>query len=175
MPSLTIYKVFLQSILELWNFTGGTYHKPPQRGVVSTYIFQQGYTHLSWRKTLPKAQQTWGLSSYHKFLHKTWSDFIFRISTKQQLQNLDQTSSFQLKLKFKILTKPSFRISNIIQLHNHYKTSASKYCPNPNFKSCLNFNFKILTKPCAQTLNKSLALWPNLSFQICNKKLPTRS
>ena len=42
-------------------------------------------------------------------------------------------------------------------------------------KSRLNFKFKILTKPCAQSLNKSLAFWPNLSFKICNKLLPTRS
>ena len=39
----------------------------------------------------------------------------------------------------------------------------------------LNFNIKILTKPCAQSLKNSLALWPNLSFQICNKLLPTWS
>ena len=51
LPSLTVYndKVFLQ----LWNFTGraSPYHKPPQRGMVSTYICQQDYTqcitHLS--------------------------------------------------------------------------------------------------------------------------------
>ena len=30
-------------------------------------------------------------------------------------------------------------------------------------------------KLCAPSLNKSLALWPNLSLQICNKLLPTRS
>ena len=38
-------------------------------------------------KTLPKAQRTRGLSSYHKFKHKYWSNFIFRIATKHQLQN----------------------------------------------------------------------------------------
>ena len=32
-----------------------------------------------------------------------------------------------------------------------------------------------LTKPCAQSLNKSLALWPNLSSKICKKLLPTWS
>ena len=46
-------------------------------------------------KTLPKAQRTRGLSSscqsnflrwYHKFKHKSWSHFIFRISTKHQLK-----------------------------------------------------------------------------------------
>ena len=55
-------------------------------------------------QTLPKAQRTRGLSSscqsnflrsYHKFKHKSWSN-IFRISTKHQLQNLNQT---KLKLK----------------------------------------------------------------------------
>ena len=34
---------------------------------------------------------------------------------------------------------------------------------------------KILTKPCAQSLNKSLALWTVLSYQICNKLLPIQS
>ena len=51
---------------------------------------------------LPKAQRTRGLSSYH------------RISIKHQLQNLNQTSPSRLNLKFKILTKPSFRISTNI-------------------------------------------------------------
>ena len=32
-----------------------------------------------------------------------------------------------LNLKFKILTKPGFRISTKIQLHYHFKTSAAKY------------------------------------------------
>ena len=52
---------------------------------------------LSW-KTLPKAQRTRGLSSpcqsnflksYHKFKHKSWSNFIFKISTKHLLQDLN--------------------------------------------------------------------------------------
>ena len=42
-------------------------------------------------------------------------------------------------------------------------------------QNLLNFKFKILTNPCAKSLNKSLALGPNVSFQICNKLLPTRS
>ena len=81
------------------------------------------------------------------------------------------TSASRLNLKFKILS----RISTKIQLHNLYKTSATKYRPNSSFKFCLNFNFKILTKPCAQSLNKSLALWTILSYQICNKLLPIQS
>ena len=51
--------------------------------------------HTSMCKILPKAQRTRGLSSscqnnflrsYHKFKHKSWSHFIFRISTKHQLK-----------------------------------------------------------------------------------------
>ena len=52
-------------------------------------------------KTLPKAQRTRGLSSYHNFWHKSWSNFNFRNLTK---------------LKLKIFTKPSFRILDKIQL-----------------------------------------------------------
>ena len=135
-------------------------------------------------QTLPKAQRTRGLSSafqsnlfrsYHKIKHKSWSNIIWGISTKHQLQNLNQTSASRLNLKFKILSKPSFRISTKIQIHDLYKTSATKYWPNSSFRSCLNFNFKILTKPCAQSLNKSLALWTILSSQICNKLLPIQS
>ena len=96
-----------------------------------------------------------------------------QILPELQLQNLKQTSASWLNLKFKILTKASFRISTKIQLHNLYKTSVAKYWPNSSLKSCLNFDFKILTKPYTQSLNKSLALWPYLSFQICNKLLPT--
>ena len=92
-----------------------------------------------------------------------------------KLQNLDQISACWLNLKFKIFTKPSFWISPKIQFHNLCTISAAKKWPNSSFKSCLNFSFKILTKPCAQCLNKSLAFWPNLSVQICNKLLPTRS
>ena len=56
---------------------------------------------------------------------------------KFHLQNIDQaptsksrhqqTSVSRLNLKFKILTKPGFRISTKIQLHYHFKTSAAKY------------------------------------------------
>ena len=107
--------------------------------------------------------------------------------------NLDQISSSESRpsINFKILTKhqplhktwaskswpnlasesrPRFNLDSTF-----YKTSAEKNWPSSSFKSCLNFKFKILTKPCAQSLNKRLAFWPNLSFQICNKLLPTRS
>ena len=92
---------------------------------------------------------------------------------KFHLPNLDQISAPQLNLKFKILKKPSFKILNKIRLHNIYKTSAAKYWPNTRLKILLEL--KILTKPCVQSLNKSLALWPNIGIQICIKLLPTRS
>ena len=81
-----------------------------------------------------------------------------------------QTSVSRLNLEFKILTKPGFRISPKIQLHYLHKTSAAKYWPNSRFKSCLNFNFKILTKSCPQRLNNSLPL-QNISSKILTKLL----
>ena len=39
-------------------------------------------------KTLPKAQRTRGLSSYHKFKHESWSNFILRISTSKSQPNI---------------------------------------------------------------------------------------
>ena len=100
-----------------------------------------------WKKTLPKAQRTRGLSSYHKFKHKSWPNFIFRISTKHQLQNHNETSASPQNLSFKILAKLSFRISTKIQLHNLYKTSAEKNWPNSSFTSCLDFK---ICKNCCQ-------------------------
>ena len=79
-----------------------------------------------------------------KFLHKFWSNFISRISTKHQLQNLNQISAFRLNLSFIILTKPSFRISTNIKLHNLNHASASR----------LNLKIKILTKPSLRNSTK---------------------
>ena len=68
-------------------------------------------------------------------------------------------------------------ITTKIQLHNlcKYHFQRQNVDQTPAQKSCLNFNFKTLTKPCVQSLNQSLALLPSLSSQICNKLLPTRS
>ena len=71
------------------------------------------------------------------------------------------------------MTTPSFRISTKIQLHTFTKHQWQNTDQTPASKSCLNFNFKILTKHCAE--NKSLTLRLNLSFQIRNKLLPTWS
>ena len=50
-------------------------------------------------------------------------------------------------------TPCSFKISTMIQLHTStkHKWQNTDQTPVPN--SCLNFNFKILTKPCAQKQN----------------------
>ena len=65
------------------------------------------------------------VKSYHKFKHKSRSNF--RISTHHQLQHINQTSPPRQNLQFKILTKYSFRILTKVQLHNLHKTSAAKY------------------------------------------------
>jgi len=72
-------------------------------------------------KTLPKAQRTRGLSSYHKFLRKFGSNLIFRMSTKRQIQNLNRTSASPQNFNSKTFTKPSFRISSKIQLQTSTK------------------------------------------------------
>ena len=83
---------------------------------------------------------------------------LTQILMKFHLQNLDHASSTksQQKISRKILTK--------LQLQKLAWTLTSK--PWSNFKILtrlqlqnLPLNFKILTKPCAQNLNKGLVLW----------------
>ena len=75
--------------------------------------------------------------------HKSWSNFIFIILTGHQLPNFNQTFRH-----FKILTKPSFRISTKIKLHNLNQASAAKYWSN--------FSFKILPELQLQNLYQTL-------------------
>ena len=82
--------------------------------------------------------------SLPKFKHKSWSNFIFRISTKHQLQNLNQTSASHWNLKFKILTKHGFRILTKHQLQNLNQTSRTRLN--------LILKFKIFTKPSIRIL-----------------------
>ena len=111
---------------------------------------------------MPKAQRTRGLSSsnflrpYHKYKHKSWSNFIFWISSKRQLKNLNQTSRQNLNFNLAPESRPRFSLitSSKHQWQNTNQTPASKYCRN--------VNFKILNKPCALSVNKILTLWPNL-------------
>ena len=111
-----------------------------------------------WSKTLPKAQRTRGYSSAfqsNKILHKSWLN--------SKIQNLSWTSAFRPNFTFKILTK-----------HPLHQTSAAKYWPNFSFKSSLELQLQTLGQTLCSKSEQNLALWPNLSSQICNK-LPTRS
>ena len=81
-------------------------------------------------KTLPKAQRTRGLSSYHKI-----TVCSSQILNTLQFQNLDYALTLKsqpsisnsTKSKVKILTKLSFRILTKNQLRNLNETSAAKY------------------------------------------------
>ena len=88
-------------------------------------------------KTLPKAQRTRGLSSayqcnlfllYLKFKNISWSNFILRILTKHQLQNLNQTSA----------------------------SLSSKYWPSLGLESRQRFNFITSTKHQRQNTDQTL-------------------
>jgi len=116
--------------------------------------FQDFQRHSGRDRGLSSAYKSYLFRSDHKFKHKSWSNFIFSILTKRQLQNLDQTPACQKSLKFEILTKPSFRILTEILLHNIYKTSAAKYWPNSSINSCWT------------STSKS---WPNLVLKVRTK------
>ena len=105
-------------------------HNGPEDWVLLTKVTYSG--HITW------------------WPHISWSNFIWGISTKHQIQNLNPTSASRPNLKFKILS----RILTKIQLHNLYKTSAKKYRPNSSFKFCLN---------------STLKSWPNLVLKVRTK------
>ena len=95
--------------------------------------FEQNIAKGTTAPTVESGYQSNFFSSYHKFSNKSLPDFIFIFSTKQQLQNLNQISAFQLNLNFKILTKHCFRISTKNNLHNLNQGSAAKYWLNFSF------------------------------------------
>ena len=83
---------------------------------------------------------------------QTLIEFHLQNLDSASTRKLNQTSASPLNLKFKILIKPSFRISTKILLHNLYKTSAAKCWTNSSFK--------ILPKLQLQTLtNLVLKVW----------------
>ena len=82
-------------------------------------------------------------------------------STKQQLWNLNQISEFQLNLNFRILTKPSFRISTKNNLFNLNQGSAAKYW--------LNFSVKISPELQFQNLDQILCSQSEQKFSFMNK------
>ena len=81
-------------------------------------------------------------------------DYKFKTQTSKSWLNLASVTRQRLN----IITSTKHRQQNTDQ------TSVSK--------SRRSFNFKILTKLCAQNLNKSLALWPNLSSKKTIMILP---
>ena len=89
---------------------------------------------------------------------------------KALTKNLNQTSASPKNLKFKILTKPSFRISTKIQLHYLYKI-LTKLQPQILPELQLQNLDQTLCSKSEQKFN----FMTNLRFQICNKLLPTRS
>ena len=106
---------------------------------------------IDWRRRIDQRNFFW---SNHKFSKKSRSDFIFILPTKQQLQNLNPISAFRLNLNFKILTKPSFRISTKNNLHNLSQGSAAKYWLNFASKLCLNLNFNLDQTLCSKSGQK---------------------
>ena len=108
-------------------------------------------------KTLPKAQRTRGWSSAyqgnffrscHKFLQSYTNFDQFSSSESRPSNNFKMQTNIDIltKLKFQNLTKPCFRISTKIKVHNlrkrqqqnTYQTSASKSSiskSRPNLKA----------------------------------------
>ena len=134
----------------LWNvqFLGQTWNLSQMTQIAwvkSTWVKISGhgqiFQELTWKMTVSIKIVVFRLN----VSQNNWSDFVFekkfekstkvtcvglsqvqtqilRISTKHQIQNLDQTSASRLNLKFKILTKLNFRILTKIQLHSLYST-----------------------------------------------------
>ena len=129
----------------------------------------------------PKAQRTRGVSSlyqsnffrsYHKFLHKSWSHFIFIVSTKHQLQNFNQTSASQLNLKLKSwpnLASEYWPRFNFVTSSKHQRQNADQTSAS---KSRLNFNFKQSWLKCSKSEQKLSFMTkpqlPNLQQTVAN-------
>ena len=109
-------------------------------------------------KTLPKAQQTRGLSSgyqsnffrsFHKFSKKILITFHLHLLSS----NFNQISALRLNLNFEILTKRCFRISTKNNLH----------------KLRLNFSFKISPELQLQNLDQTLCSKSGRKFDFMTK------
>ena len=137
-------------------------------------VFQGGSWNDSYRKGKNNIRSSTATAKAHFKIHcqrpsgpKGWvlvskETSFERILIKFHLHNLDQASALRLHLNFKNLTERGFRISTKNNLHNLNQGSAAKYWLNLSFK------------PCAQCLDKKIALLPNFSFQICTKLSSTR-
>ena len=116
-------------------------------------------------KTLPKAQRTRGLSSSNQSNLMGHITIQSQIMIKFLLQNLDQALTSKSQPNISISSQTNCReisdgVSESVsdkgsqcrQLYQLFFQRRKSFSP---YKSCLNFNFKVLTKPCAQSLNKS--------------------
>ena len=87
---LTVHNYIRQSsISEHSTATDKAQHKHCQR-----HNGLEGWVFLTKVTSLGHITSSW-------IFHKSWSNFIFRISTKHQLQNLNQASAFRLNLTSK--------------------------------------------------------------------------
>ena len=64
--------------------------------------------------------------------HNRPEDWV-QLTKVNQLQNLNASINIWLNIKFIIFTKPSFRISTKVKLHNLNQAPAEKYWPNFSF------------------------------------------
>ena len=88
-------------------------------------------------------------------------------------KNLNQASASPQNLKFKILTKPSFRISTKIQHNNLYKTSAAKYWTNSSFIILPELQLQNLDQPLCSKSEQKFSFrtkreLPNLQQTVAN-------
>ena len=87
-----------------------------------------------------------------------------QILIKFHLQNFDQASTSRSQPNISLSIKRKLQNLDQAQLQNPDQDSTSQPLQKisriklASLKSCLNFNIKILTKTCAQSVNKSLAL-----------------
>ena len=111
-------------------------------------------------KTLPKAQRTRGLSStYQSNFFRSYHKF--RISTKYQLQNLNQTSAFRQNLSLKSQPRLKFTATTKHQQGNTDQASASNLAWTSTSKSWPNL--ETLCSKSEQKLNFMTKLHlPNL-------------
>ena len=110
------------------------------------------FSQVSWNRMLGSAKTNLSLLTLTSWVKST-SPF--------HLWNLHQTSASWLNLRFKILTKPSFRTSTKINFTTSTKQQRQNTEQTPASDHAWTSTSKSWQKTCAQSLNKSLVLWPN--------------
>ena len=74
--------------------------------------------------------------SYDKFLHKSWSNFILIISTKHQLQNLNQTLTSNSWPNLASDFRPRFNLITSAKHQQQNTDQTSALWPNFSFQFC---------------------------------------